>query len=148
MAERSRRELTLPAKMKAAAIDRFDARSRKAADRLRELAPDGIDAVLALAGGEELERCLDFVREGGRIAYPNGIEPEPKPRRGFRIRGYDAVAGWREFSQLERAIDQARLRVPIAAEYPLRSAAAAHRRQHRRVVGRVVLRIPRRRADV
>jgi NADPH2:quinone reductase len=124
----------------------IDARSEKAADRLRELAPDGIDAVLALAGGEELERCLDFVRRGGRIAHPNGIDPEPKRRRGFRIRGYDALAGSRECSRLERAVDEARLRVPIAAQYPLAAAAAAHRRQHRRVVGRIVLRIRRRAA--
>jgi len=121
----------------------IDARSDQAAERLRELAPDGIDAVLALAGGEELERCLDFVRDGGRIAHPNGIEPEPTRRRRFRIRGYDGVAGSREFAQLARAVDQARLRVPIAARYPLAGAASAHRRQRRRVVGRIVLRIRR-----
>lgn len=122
----------------------IDARSRKAAARLRELAPDGIDAVLALAGGDELERCLDFVRDGGRIAHPNGIDPEPKVRRGFRIRSYDAVAGPREFAQLARAVDAARLRVPIAARYPLGAAAKAHRRQRRQVIGRIVLRIRRR----
>lgn len=118
-----------------------DARSRGLADRLRALTPDGIDAVLALAGGDELERCLDFLRDRGRIAYPNGIDPEPKPRRGFRIRSYDAVAGPREFAELGRAADRARLRVPIAARYPLAAAAAAHRRQRRRVIGRIVLRI-------
>jgi NADPH:quinone reductase-like Zn-dependent oxidoreductase len=119
----------------------IDARRRDLPDRLRTLAPDGIDAVLAFAGGDELERCLDFVREGGRIAYPNGIEPEPKPRKHFRIRTYDAVAGPQEFARLARAIDRARLRVPIAAQYPLRSAAAAHRAQHRHIVGRAVLRV-------
>ena len=122
----------------------IDARSDGVADRLRELAPDGIDAALALAGGSELERCLDFMRDGGRIAYPDGIEPEPKPRRRFRIRRYDAVAGPREFAQLRRAVDEAHLRVPIAAQYPLAAAATAHRRQHHRVVGRLVLRIRRR----
>lgn len=128
------------------ADDVIDARSDEAPDRLRDLTPDGIDAVLALAGGDELERCLDFVRDRGRIAYPNGIEPEPKPRRGFRITAYDAVAGPREFAQLERAVNQARFRVPIAALYPLAKAADAHRRLHRRVVGRIVLRIRRRAA--
>ena len=121
----------------------IDARRPDVADHLRTFAPDGIDAVLAFAGGDELERCLDFVREDGRIAYPNGIEPEPKRRKHFRIRTYDAVAGPREFARLARAIDRARLRVPIAAQYPLRSAAAAHRAQHRHVVGRVVLRVRR-----
>jgi len=121
----------------------IDARRPDMADRLRTLAADGIDAVLACAGGDELERCLDFVRDGGRIVHPNGIEPEPKPRKHFRIRTYDAVAGPREFARLARAIDRARLRVPIAAQYPLRSAAAAHRAQHRHVVGRSVLRVRR-----
>jgi NADPH2:quinone reductase len=122
----------------------IDARGNNAADRLRELAPEGIDAVFALAGGNELERCLDFVRDGGRVAYPNGIEPEPKSRRGFRIRGYDMTAGPREFTQLARAVEEARLRVRIAAEFPLASAASAHRRLQRRGVGRIVLRVRRR----
>lgn len=121
----------------------IDARSRNVADRLRELAPDGIDAVLALAGGDELERCLDFLRDGGRIAHPNGIEPEPKPRRRFRIRGYDVKAGPPQFSELARAIAAAKLSVPVAAVYPLGGAAAAHRRLRDHVIGRIVLRIRR-----
>lgn len=118
-----------------------DGRSRNVADRLRKLTPDGIDAVLALAGGDELERCLDFLRDGGRIAHPNGIEPEPKPRRKFRIRAYDAEVGPRQFAQLARAIGQARLSVPLAGIYPLGGAAAAHRRLHDHIIGRIVLRI-------
>ena len=121
-----------------------NARSGNVADRLRKLVPEGIDAVLALAGGDELERCLDFLRDGGRIAHPNGIEPEPMPRRRFRIRGYDAKAGPREFAELARAIVQAKLSVPVAAVYPLGGAAAAHRRLHDHVIGRIVLRIRRR----
>ncbi len=62
----------------------IDARKDDAVDRLHALAPEGIDAVLALAGGERLERCLDLVRPGGRVAYPNGVEPEPRRRRGSR----------------------------------------------------------------
>lgn len=121
-----------------------DARSGKAIDTLGELAPNGIDAVLALAGGDELERCLELLRDGGRIAHPNGIEPLPRPRRKVRIRGYDAMAGPREFAQLARAVDEARLRVPIAAVYPLAQAARAHRRLRKRVIGRIVLEIRRR----
>ena len=119
----------------------IDARSSKAIEKLRELAPKGIDAVLALAGGDELERCLDFMREGGRVAYPNGIEPEPEQRGKFTIDSYDVEAGSREFSRLARAAEEARLRVPIAATYPLGRADDAQRRLNKQVVGRIVLRL-------
>jgi NADPH:quinone reductase-like Zn-dependent oxidoreductase len=102
--------------------------------------------VLALAGGNELEKCLDVLRPGGRVAYPNGIEPEPKRRPKIAINGFDAVANPRQFSRLRRYIGDRRTRVPVAAVYPLSQAARAHRRLARgRVVGRIVLRVPRRR---
>ncbi|MGZ4832084.1 MAG: NADP-dependent oxidoreductase [Terriglobales bacterium] len=107
----------------------------------REFAPDGIDAVLATAGGEALEKCVDAVRSGGRLAYPNGVEPEPKKRRGIRTIPYDAVAGLREFERLNRASEQAKLQVPIAASYPLEDAGGAHRRlEAGHVLGKIVLR--------
>jgi hypothetical protein len=36
--------------------------------------------VLALTGGEALDRVVDAVKERGAVAYPNGVEPEPKKR--------------------------------------------------------------------
>lgn len=120
----------------------FDARRDDAVDRLRALAPAGLDAALALAGGDTLGRCLDLVRSGGRVAYPNGVEPEPRRRPEIRVVAYDAVAGPREFEQLDRAVAEARLRVPIAAAYPLHQVAEAHARLEKgHVLGRIVLRI-------
>jgi two-component system, NarL family, invasion response regulator UvrY len=100
----------------------------------------GIDAVLALAGGEALERCLDTVRHGGRCAYPNGVEPEPAKRDGLEIIPYDAVAGVREFQRLGRAVEAAKPEVPIAAAFPLAEAAKAHERLAAgHVLGKIVL---------
>jgi NADPH:quinone reductase-like Zn-dependent oxidoreductase len=119
-----------------------DGRREDLAAAARSFAPDGVDAVLALAGGEALERCLDAVRIGGRVAYPNGVEPEPEKRRGLRIIPYDAVAGVREFERLGRAVEAAKLQVPIAAAYPLAEAAKAHERiEAGHVLGKIVLRI-------
>src|SRR6266481_3041396 len=64
-----------------AAVDGRDGDIARAA---QEFAPDGLDAVLAFAGGDTLERCIDAIRKGGRLAYPNGIDPEPKRRRGIK----------------------------------------------------------------
>jgi len=119
----------------------FDARSDDAVERLRELAPGGLEAALALAGGPALERCLDLMNTGGRVAYPNGVEPEPQPRKGIRIVAYDGIAGRTEWVALERAVEEARLRVPIGQVYPLEQAAMAHARVERgHVLGRIVLR--------
>jgi NADPH:quinone reductase-like Zn-dependent oxidoreductase len=106
------------------------------------LAPDGVDAVLALAGGPPLTRLLDAVKRGGRVAFPNGVEPPPRKRRGILVKSYDATAGVREFERLGRAIEKARLKVPIAASYPLQQAAAAHQRLAKgHVLGKIVLRV-------
>lgn len=122
----------------------FDARGRTALAELRKLAPDGIDAALVLASGESLEACLSLIRRRGRIAYPNGVEPEPKRRQGIRLVAYDAVAGPKEFARLDRAATEARLRVPIPATYPLARAAEAHARLERgHIVGRIAFRIRR-----
>lgn len=108
----------------------------------RSFAPDGVDAVLALAGGKALTQCLDALRRGGRLAYPNGVEPEPRKRHGIEIISYDAVAGVREFQRLGRAVEEAKLQVPIAGVYPLADAARAHERLAAgHVLGKIVLRI-------
>ena len=122
----------------------IDARRTESIDQLRTFAPDGLDGVLALAGGDELERCLDFVRPKGRVVHPNGIEPAPKNRRAFRVRSYDAVASPREFARLNRHVANGTIRVPVSARYPLGKAAQAHRRLDRgRVLGRIVLQLHR-----
>ena len=122
----------------------IDARRTESIDRLRTFAPNGLDGVLALAGGNELERCLDFVRPRGRVVHPNGIEPVPMERLTFRVRTFDAVASPREFDKLNRYLGNGKVRVPIAASYPLRKAAQAHRRLDRaHLLGRMILQVRR-----
>jgi NADPH:quinone reductase-like Zn-dependent oxidoreductase len=120
----------------------IDGKREDIAAAAHRFAPEGIDAVLGLAGGPPLERCIDALHSGGRVAYPSGVEPEPKKRRGIESMRYDAVSGVREFQRLNRAIEQARLQVPIAAAYPLEEAAKAHERiEQGHVLGKIVLRI-------
>jgi NADPH:quinone reductase-like Zn-dependent oxidoreductase len=122
-----------------------DGRHDDLAVAARRFAPGGVDAVLAFAGGPALTRLLDAVKRGGRVAFPNGVEPAPRKRRGLHVQGYDGTAGVREFERLGRAIEKARIEVPIAASYPLERAAAAHRRlAEGHVLGKIVLQIRRR----
>jgi NADPH:quinone reductase-like Zn-dependent oxidoreductase len=119
-----------------------DGRRGDIAAAARRFAPEGLDAVLACAGGAALTRCLDGLRRGGRVAYPHGVEPAPRKRRGMEVIAYDAVPGIREFQRLARAAEAAKLEDPIAAVYPLARAAEAHRRLAAgHVLGKIVLEI-------
>ncbi|MDB5300300.1 MAG: Alcohol dehydrogenase zinc-binding domain protein [Phycisphaerales bacterium] len=118
------------------------ARDENYAEHLRTLAPNGFDAALALAGGDALKTCLDWVKPGGRIAYPNGVEPAPRKRPGISVTAYDAEASPQQWTRLARATEEAKLEVPLAAVFPLARAAQAHERVERgHVLGRVVLRV-------
>src|SRR6195256_1389443 len=109
-------------------------------DQARGFAPDGFDAVLALAGGDALERCLNVLRPGGRVAHPNGLRPAPKKRLGMTLVRYDGISGVREFERLNAAVQAARLKVPIAECYPLARAYKAHERlAEGHVVGKIIL---------
>ena len=122
----------------------IDGRKADILAEARKFAPKGADAVLALAGGDALEKCIDGLRPGGKVAYPNGVEPVPKPREGLAIIPFDAladdrVAQWQQFNQ---AVEAKRFEVPVAATFSLSDAAAAHKRvEAGRVLGKVVIKI-------
>ena len=85
---------------------------------------------------------MDALRKGGRVAYPNGIEPEPRKRKGIKINAYDGLPGLDRYKRLNRAIEDAKLEVPIAKKFPLSKAADAHRYVEKgHLLGRVVLRV-------
>jgi NADPH:quinone reductase-like Zn-dependent oxidoreductase len=119
-----------------------DGRREDIAAAAARFAPKGVDAVLAFAGGKTLTRCLDALRPGGRLAFPNGVEPVPRKRKGIKILAYNGTAGVREFERLSRAVVATKLKVPIAAVYPLAEAAKAHQRiAAGHVLGKIVLRV-------
>jgi NADPH:quinone reductase len=126
------------------AAEVFDVREKSGFERLCTAVPAGLNGILALAGGRELEQCLDLLRRGGRVVHPNGIEPAPRRRKSFRVQRFDAVASPTEFARLNRRLTQGRVQVPIVAAYPLAQADRAHRRlAHDQVLGRIVLRVRR-----
>ena len=119
-----------------------DGKRGKIAEALREFAPDGVDGVIAFAGGPALTQCLDALRPGGRLAYPNGVEPAPRKRRGLDAVTYDAAGERRELDRLSRTVEAATPEIPIAAVFPLAQAAKAHRRLAKgHTLGRVMLRV-------
>ena len=128
--------------MKLGADAAVDGRHGDIAAAIYAFAPAGVEAVLALAGGDTLERCIDGLRPGGHVAFPYGVEPEPKARAGVAIIRYNAIPGVKEFERLNQAIEAAKLEVPIEAEFPLAEAAKAQERvEAGHILGKIVLRI-------
>jgi len=120
----------------------IDGRRRNALTNIEEAAPDGLDAILALAGSRVLNASIGLVKRGGRVAYPNGIEPAPRRRSRVKLIAYDADTTPATFAQLARAVEATKLIVPIEATYSLARASSAHARVERgHVLGRVVLKI-------
>ncbi len=123
-----------------------DGRTENIAVAAKRFAPKGIDAVLAFAGGQALERSLDTLRRGGKLAYPNGVEPKPWKRPGVKIVVYDGEPGVREFQRLNAAVEGAKLKVPLTDIFALAEAAKAHKRVAAgHILGKVALRIKSRR---
>jgi NADPH:quinone reductase-like Zn-dependent oxidoreductase len=105
----------------------------------REFAPEGLDAALLTAGGEAAERALTALREGGRVAYPNGVEPEPQPRSGLTVRSYDGTSDPQVIEKLNRLIGSGTFVVHIARTFPLDQAAEAHRALETHYLGKLAL---------
>lgn len=113
--------------------------------RVRELAPDGIDAAIDLVGtSEAIEASLELVADRNRIAtiaaFDQGKEAGiqllgggPGADPGTDIRNAARM-------QLVEAVSKGRLEVFVAARYPLGEVAAAHRDiMDRHTPGKIVL---------
>lgn len=119
-----------------------DGRRGDIAAAAHAFAPGGADALLALAGGEALERAVDTLKQGGRVAYPEGVTPVPKTRAALTPIKYNAIPGPKEFERLNTAIESMKLQVPIAAQFPLAEAAKAQQRlEAGHVPGKIILQI-------
>jgi NADPH:quinone reductase len=106
----------------------------------RQFAPGGLDAALVTAGGGAVEKALTTVRDGGRVAYPNGVEPEPKARAAVSIQSYDGQPNPQSIEKLNRLIEEGPFEVHIARTFQLDQAADAHRALDAHHLGKLALR--------
>lgn len=107
-------------------------------ERVRELAPDGADAVLDLHGGD-LATTPDLLGTPGRVA--SVIDPNAVKELGGR---YVFVRpSTEDLSELARLVDKGVLQIEVARMFPLAEAAEAQRlSQQGHVRGKVVITVP------
>ncbi len=118
-----------------------DGRSDKVLNMARKFAPDGIDTALVTAGGEATNRALSAIRAGGRIAYPNGVMPEPKAPAGVDVDAYDGEGGRDAIERLNELIDSGPFEVHVDRVFQLDQAAAAQAALGEHHLGKIALRV-------
>ncbi|HEY5742823.1 MAG TPA: NADP-dependent oxidoreductase [Terrimicrobiaceae bacterium] len=121
-----------------------DGRKEDIVAAARQFAPDGLQAALITAGGPAAEEALTALQAGGRVAYPNGVEPAPKPPLGIDAKAYDGMPDPQAIEKLNRLVESEGLppfEVHIARSFPLDQAAEAHRALDKHYLGKLVLEI-------
>lgn len=106
----------------------------------RDFAPNGLDAALVTAGGEDADKALTALREGGRAAYPNGVDPEPHAPSGVTIESYDGTPDREILEKLNRLVEAGPFEVHIDRVYTLEEAADAHGALETHFLGKLILR--------
>jgi NADPH:quinone reductase len=119
----------------------IDGRKGDPAKAAREFAPEGLDAALVLTAGEGLAGALAAVKPGGRVAYPNGVEPEPRIPDGVEAHPYDGTPDPDAFARLNQLIGKHPFHVELGRTYRLEDAEAAHRDIDRHHLGKLAFRV-------
>ena len=92
-------------------------------ERVRELVPDGVTAVLDLVGGDTLELSPSLLAPGGRLTSVR--DPEKVKELGGRYLFVRPDAG--QLAELSRLVDAGRLTIHLHETFPMEQAADAHR---------------------
>ena len=116
-------------------------RSDEVLEVARKFAPEGIDAALVTAGGDATDRALAAIRADGRVAYPNGVMPEPKPPTKVRLEAYDGDGGREAIARLNELIEAGRFEVHVDSVFPLEQAAAAQAALEEHHLGKIALKV-------
>ncbi|PRY32420.1 NADP-dependent oxidoreductase [Umezawaea tangerina] len=108
-------------------------------DRVRALAPDGVDAALDISGSGVVADCVALTGDPAKVV---SIADFTAPQHGARVsfHALDIAAALREAARLHA---EGVLHIPVEAAFPLSEAAAAQaRNQTGHAAGRTVVTIP------
>lgn len=116
-----------------------DSKGGDVAAAVATFAPDGLDAVLATANGDGLDAVIAALKQGGTVAFPHGVQPEPAAPAGRHAKGYDGAVDRPLLEKLNGLIASADYEIAISEQLPLDRAADAHRLLQEHRTGRPVL---------
>ncbi|MUN37561.1 NADP-dependent oxidoreductase [Actinomadura litoris] len=108
------------------------------AERVRAVAPGGVDAALDVAGGGVLPELVALAGGAGRVVTV--ADAEGARRHGVRFSGGEEGRALYVVSEIGALVDSGRFVLPVGRTFPLAEVAEAHRvGEARRVRGKLVL---------
>jgi len=113
----------------------------KAADvakAARTFAPEGLDGAFVFANSDRLAAALKQVKKGGTIAYPEGVDPEPRGPAGVKVHSFNGLPDPLGFERLNRLVAQGPFRVEVSRTYALEDLPDAHRDVLKHHLGKLV----------
>jgi NADPH2:quinone reductase len=125
------------------ADEAVDGRKDDVGGAARAFAPGGLDAALVLVNkkGSGLDEALRAVKREGRVAFPNGVEPQPRAPKGLQVLAYDGMPDRDAFERLNRLIGSEPFHVELGGVFRLEEAAAAHRQLAKHHLGKLAFEI-------
>ena len=109
------------------------------AGAIHEFAPGGLDGVLATANGKGLDSAIGAIRSGGRLAYPTGVQPEPKARSGVDVKVFNGTPDREMYDLLNSLIEAGPFEVQVDETFRLQDAVRAQEAMEKHHLGRMVL---------
>jgi NADPH:quinone reductase-like Zn-dependent oxidoreductase len=101
--------------------------------------PNGVDAALVLAPGAD--ELLKLVKQGGRVAHPNGVVPPPRPHPGVVVRAFDGYHGRAALDRLNELVAKKSFHVEVSKKYPLEQTPKALADVTRHHLGKLAIRV-------
>lgn len=104
-------------------------------------APSGFDVALITAGGEFAQKAVQCVRSNGRVAYPNGVQPEPEVAFGIKSVGYNGDPDHDIMNRLNEYLKSWNLTAHIDQTFSLKEAREAHLALEQHYLGKLCFKL-------
>jgi NADPH2:quinone reductase len=117
----------------------IDGRTDDLKAAVKKFAPDGLDAAMAFIGDPKLDEALELMKEEGKVAYPNGVEPIPRTRADVKVIAYDGLPSTEIFDHLNELIATGNMTVEISKMYAMEDMAQAMKDVEKHHLGKLAL---------
>jgi NADPH:quinone reductase-like Zn-dependent oxidoreductase len=108
------------------AAEAIDYAAGDVVEAVRSLAPDGVDVIAEMHGGDDTARLAELVRSGGRVVSAvGGADAEALSARGIEAANVSGRVATASLETLAGMLERGEIESPEIRSYPLADAADA-----------------------